>query len=553
MEIDERTKKELDNLFYAFSITASGRYVFLTDMRTNFSRWSKEAVDFFGLEDEYMYDAGSIWLEHVHPDDREAYAKSVADIFNGKSDEHQLQYRARARDGQYIVCTCKGVVVRDADDNGMYFGGAIQNHGAVSYIDTNTGLRSLYGFFDDLKGLLWNKRPAAIMLVGMTGFANINNIFGYNFGNSVLRHLANWLHERCDQVYRMDGTKFALIADNAAELQQIYAELQKKCAEGLFVESERLNPAMNAGIVTINGEETSVETVYSCLTFVYSESKKKRHGEAVVFNNALSDENRQYMKKLNYIRSCVAEGCKGFYLCYQPIVDAKSEQLKGVEALIRWKDDEYGVVPPLQFIPVLEQDALFPQLGKWILRTAMEEGKAFLPDYPDFIMHVNLAYSQLEQSTFVHDVLQLLEETGFPARNLCLEITERCRILDINMLKNRFTALRNHGIRLALDDFGTGFSSIGLLREIPIDTIKVDREYVKNVTTSQMDQSTIRSISRLADAFFAELCAEGIEDAEMRDYLRLYHVTSLQGYFYGKPVPLQEFLQQHMKPKKAES
>lgn len=547
MEITEKAKRLLDNLFHAFSITAGGKYVFLTDLKYDCSKWSKQAVEYFGLPAEYMSNVAEVWLSHVHPDDRDEYAKSITAIYRGEQEEHKLQYRARAKDGSYIVCTCQGILIRDENNEARYFGGAIQNHGAVNYVDANTGLRSLYGFLDDLKALVWNNTPAVLMMIGVSGFADINNLYGYSFGNSVLRYLGNWLSNEFECVYRMDGTKFAVICEGGdpAHLKQTFSALKRKSAEGFIVNGERLNPVLNGGIVSVYGDESSSETVYSCLTYAYLESKKKRHGEAVVFSDAFPDDTRKYLKMLNYIRSCVTENCKGFYLCYQPIVDAQSEQMKGAEALIRWKDEKYGVVPPVQFIPVLEQDALFPILGKWILRTALKEGKAFLTDYPDFILNVNLAYSQLEQTTFVSDVLDILHETGFPARNLCLEITERCRILDINMLKNRFTALRENGIRLALDDFGTGFSSIGLLREVPIDTIKVDREYVKNVTTSQMDQSTIRSISRLADAFFAELCAEGIEDSEMRDYLRRYHVTSLQGFYYGKPVPITQFLDEH--------
>ena len=547
MGISPDRKKELDNLFNALQITSSGRYVYLSDLRENYCRWSKQAVDFFGLPGEYFENLGEIWIEHVHPADREKYLKNIDDLAKGIIDRHEVQYRARAADGSYVVCTCQGTIIRDANDMPMYFGGAIQNHGAINYVDVLTGLRSLYGFFEDLNGLLWQKQKAAVMLTGLSGFSDINTLYGYAFGNSVLRAVGQWLCDECEKVYRLDGTKFAVIMEDTEPetLTRVYTMLQQKCAEGFVVDNVRVNPSVNGGILMLDGSDTTTETVYSCLTYVYSESKKKRHGQAVVFNNMLTDENRRFMKKLNYIRGCITEDCKGFYLCYQPIVDSKTEKLKGVEALLRWKNEEYGVVPPNQFIPVLEQDALFPVLGKWILKTAMSEGCRILEAHPDFIMHVNLAYSQLEQNTFVTDVLRALDETGFPAKNLCLEITERCRILDISMLKNRAVALRSQGIKLALDDFGTGFSSMGLLRELPVDTIKVDREYVKDVTTSVTDQSTIRSITRIADAFLVEICAEGIENFEMVDFLRKCHVTSLQGYLYGKPIPIDDFLREH--------
>ena len=228
-------------------------------------------------------------------------------------------------------------------------------------------------------------------------------------------------------------------------------------------------------------------------------------------------------------------------------MDASTEKLKGMEALIRWKNDIYGTIPPIQFIPVLEQDPLFPELGKWILQQAMEDGKLMLKKYPNFIMNVNLSYAQLEQSDFVETVLQLLEQTGFPSGNLCLEITERCRLLDMSLLKKMFKTFRDHGIRVALDDFGTGFSSLGILRELPVDTVKIDREYVKNVEKSTSDQNTVKFISNLADAFSAEVCVEGVETAQMRDFLKTYGVTSLQGYFYSKPIPFDQFVEKYIR------
>lgn len=545
-------KKRLDNLFEAFSIIAEGKYVYLCDMNEDVSRWSKSAVDYFNLPGEYMKNAGDIWAEHIHPDDRETYAESIAAIFAGDHSGHDMQYRARAKDGSYAVCTCRGVVIHDVQGNAAYFAGAIQNHGLLSYIDTVTGLRSLYGFFDDLKSLFWNQEKSVVVLLGLTGFSNINDIYGYTFGNSVLRSIANTLQSEFANngaVYRMDGTKFAVISRilNAEEMCSVYKRIQSAMAHKFSVENERVSLSLNAGMVTIDNFDISTKTVYSCLKYAYYESKDKRLGDAVVFADALTDENRLYIEKLNVIRNSVAENCKGFYLCYQPIMDARTDQLKGMEALIRWKSSDYGTVPPIQFIPVLEQDTLFPELGRWILRTALEDGKLLVQKYPHFVMNVNLSYAQLEISSFVNEVIELLEETGFPPQNLCLEITERCRMLDIGLLKNMFRIFRELGIKVALDDFGTGFSSLGILRELQVDTIKIDREYVKNVENDKSDQSTVMFISSLAESFNAEICIEGVETAEMRDFLRQYgNVSSFQGYYYSKPLPMDEFIQKYM-------
>ena len=327
------------------------------------------------------------------------------------------------------------------------------------------------------------------------------------------------------------------------QVSKIYKEIQEEVSHGFSVDNEIISLSLNGGLVIVDNFDISDKTVYSCLKYAYSESKNRKIGDLVVFHDMLSHANRKAVEKINVIRNNVSENCSGFYLCYQPIMHADTENLKGMEALIRWKNDVYGTVPPNQFIPVLEQDSIFPKLGRWILRKAMEDGKKFLEKYPDVIMNVNLSYAQMEKEGFIEEVLELLRETGFPAHNLCLEITERCRLLDMELLKNMINIFRDNGIKIALDDFGTGYASLGILRELPVDTVKIDREYVKDVEKSRADQSTVRFISDLADAFSAEVCVEGVETAEMKDFLKQYKVSSLQGYYYSKPVPSDEFLE----------
>ena len=441
--------------------------------------------------------------------------------------------------------------MKDPDGNPDFFGGTIKNHGVLSYVDTVTGLRNLYGFLDDINALLWKKEETLLVMIGLSNFSNINDLYGFSFGNDVLAKLGDRLRKRFASfgiVYRMDGTKFVLVsrAISKDEIKTIYSELKETEVHDFFVDGQRVSLSLNGGAVYLNNFDITSDTLYSCLKFAYYESKDKHIGDFVMFEDALSDANRQLVEKINVIRNSIAEDCKGFFLCYQPIINAETDELKGMEALIRWKNDKYGTVPPVQFIPVLEQDTIFPELGRWILKQAMTDGKMFVEKYPDFIMNVNLSYAQLEKRDFVSELFALLDETGFPAENLCLEITERCRLLDMDILKSMFEICRERGIKMALDDFGTGFASLGVLRELPVDIIKIDREYVKNVEKSVSDQNTVRFIAELAQAFSAEVCVEGVETAEMRDYLRKYHIGSLQGYYYSKPIPMDEFAGKYM-------
>lgn len=549
--MEEIYKVKLDSLFGAFAIMANGAYTYLTDIKHNYSRWSKEAVDYFGLPSEYMENAGDVWMENVHPDDRAAYAASIKELFGGKVSEHNLQYRARTKDGKYIVCTCRGVVIRDENGEPGYFGGTIKNNDTLSYIDDISNFRSLYGFLEDLQSAQWKGESIQIMLLGINEFSRLNDIYGYTFGNRVLQEFAKMIDTEAHGMgewYRMDGTKFAIVCkkSSADDLKNLYKRIQYNSIHDFEVDGNRIVLSFVAGAINLDSLEVSAETVYSCLRFAYYESKNNHLGELFVLKNNVGDDKRFAIERINVIRNSIVNNCEGFFLCYQPIVDATTEKIIGAEALIRWKNDEYGVVPPVQFVDVLEQDNLFPELGKWILRTALVDAKKFLARYPGFIVNVNLSYTQLEKSDFVEDVLSILDEVNFPPQNLCLEITERCRLLDMGLLKDIFTRLRKHGIKVAIDDFGTGFSSIGVLRELPVTTVKIDRSFVMNIEKNNSDQNTVRFISELADSFSSSVTAEGIETPEMREFLLRFKIKSLQGFYYSKPLPMDEFMDKYV-------
>ena len=227
---------------------------------------------------------------------------------------------------------------------------------------------------------------------------------------------------------------------------------------------------------------------------------------------------------------------------YQPVVDAVTEQLIGAEALLRWKNDKYGMVPPDQFVPLLESDPLFPELGEWIIRESLTAAKKIIEKIPDFVININLSYTQLERADFVDVVFGILDEMKYPAERLCFEITERCRLLDIDLLKNVVARLKSKGILIALDDFGTGFSSVGIVRELPFDIIKIDRGFVQRIEVDAVDKELVKYIAGLASIFGAKVCVEGIETEGMRDILQGFHVESFQGYYYAKPLLIDDIL-----------
>ncbi len=545
--ISDERRVMLDSLFKSFEMVSEGTYVYLCDMKHDFSRWSKSAVDTYGLPSEYMYGAGDIWENQIHPDDRAAYHKGIDEIFSGNASGHDMQYRAKRITGEYDVCTCRGIVIRDPAGEPDYFVGTIRNHGIQGHIDTLTGLRNQYGFFEDLDMCIKRNAEINVILIGISKFSEINEMYGYHFGNRVLQIYARKIYEatgNTGHTYRIDGTKFAVISNtlSIAELQENYNRFRAYLHEDFKVDGKNILLDLHGGALRVDHFDVDSQTVYACLNYADEESKLRQQGDLVEFRNDLNDESHQRLEKLHAIRASIMHGYEGFYLLYQPVVDAETERLIGAEALLRWKNDRFGTVPPDQFIPILESDPLFPELGEWILRESILAAKQVLKQNPGFVINVNLSYTQLEKPDFVDMVLRILNDLGYPPEHLCFEVTERCRLLNLDLLKNVVVNLKSRGILVALDDFGTGFSSIGILKEIPINIIKIDRSFVQMIEENEIDRKVVRNIADLASIFGSKVCVEGIETEGMRDILKRYHVESFQGYYYAKPLLLEQFL-----------
>ena len=439
--ISEERRLLLDGLFKSFEVVSDGTYVYLCDMKYDFSRWSKNAVDTFGLPSEYMYGAGDIWESRIHPEDRAAYHKGIDDIFSGNAAGHDMQYRAMRVTGEYEVCTCRGVVIQDLNGEPDYFAGTIRNHGVQGHIDALTGLRNQYGFFEDLDGGIMRNTEFSVILFGISRFSEINEMYGYHFGNRVLQLYARKVFEsvgNTGHTYRIDGTKFAVISNtlSISELKERYNRFRAFLHEGFQVDDRKILLDLHCGALRVDRFDVDSQTVYACLNFANEESKFRQQGNLVEFQNDLNEENHKRLEKLHAIRASIMRGYEGFFLLYQPVVDAKTERLIGAEALLRWKNDQYGLVPPDLFIPLLESDPLFPELGEWIIRESILAAKRVLGKNPGFVVNVNLSYTQIEKPDFVDMVLRILNELEYPPEHLCFEVTERCRLIDWTALMN---------------------------------------------------------------------------------------------------------------------
>lgn len=261
------------------------------------------------------------------------------------------------------------------------------------------------------------------------------------------------------------------------------------------------------------------------------------------FNDLVQINGDVNLDLMKVIHQSVLNGCDGFYLEYQPIVAAENGRIQGAEALVRWKKEPYGTVPPGMFIDWLEGNPCMYELGAFVLKQALTDAVEFRKENPEFFINVNVSAKQLEQRAFRKIVTDLLQETGFPADHLCLELTERCRNLPIEIMQEEITYLKQYGIRFAMDDYGTGCASSSIVLHTPMDEIKIDMSFVRGIIEDEKKQALVRSMIQFANDADLNSCIEGVEDEDMQDYLRGFGSTWFQGYYYSKPVCAKKILE----------
>jgi EAL domain-containing protein (putative c-di-GMP-specific phosphodiesterase class I) len=232
--------------------------------------------------------------------------------------------------------------------------------------------------------------------------------------------------------------------------------------------------------------------------------------------------------------------CKGFSLHYQPVLDAETEQLTSIEALLCWHSDRFGDVPPSAYVPVLERDYLFEELGYWIFRRAMQDAMKLLPRKPSLLLNVNISPAQIVDDFLFEEIEKISKSVGFPLSNLCFELTQSCRLIEPEILRRIVRALKRKGILCLIDDFGSGVASIDFLRDLSPNFVKLERDYIMHINDKPGNLQIVRHLSELATELGTKVCLKGVENAEVRETIKQFPIVNVQGNFYAEAATLDE-------------
>ena len=387
----------------------------------------------------------------------------------------------------------------------------------------------------------------ALVMLDLDHFKEVNDTLGHYQGDELLRQVSLRLQHcvrQTDTVARFGGDEFVLVlgglGDDLAQATARAGDLGEKVREALAMRYHfnglQLDETASVGVVMFLSSAMPVEELLKQADMALYRAKAAGRNRVAFFDPALQDEGNNRAVLLRDLRE--AQSRQALAVHYQPVVTAGGGVL-GVEALLRWTHHSKGPISPAQFIPLAEQTGLILPIGKWVLHTACEQLAAWAthPTRKTWSVAVNVSARQFKDAGFVQDVTQTLADTGANAHLLRLELTESMLHSDIPETIDKMTTLRALGVRFSLDDFGTGYSSLSYLKRLPLDQLKIDQSFVRDVLTDPNDAAIATTILSLADSLGLNVVAEGVETAEQLLFLLGQGCASFQGYLFGRPVP----------------
>ena len=549
--MDENEKKfwsDMDGIFpelvKQMASLAKKSYYSITNLKSGITWWSESTLEYFGLEQNYTAIGKEKTKRELHPDDVETFKYCFGRRVEGNDLDNSWEYRVKDGD-KYNRFNAMSRMISDNEGKPLLLITRFVNYGLSDEVDTVTGLRTEAVLTRQLNEYISEGRRGALLKVNLDQFSHISVMYGAAFGDKVLNCVAqlliNILHDNSN-IYKLSGVKFVLALGDIPrkKLREIYEKIEDAMENNVEVEGKKIPLRISAGAVYIEPYMTDSNAVRSRLTYAVNHSRYEHHGELVIFNDEMGGKDNQHQFELiALIHQCATSDFDGFKLFYQPIADTKNGTIRGMEALIRWEKEPYGIISPGIFMEWLEEDPCIFDLGNWILRTALNDIKKVRDELPGCFVNVNVSAAQLERREFRQSVMNILSETGARPEELCLELTERCRDLDVEFLKGEVDFFHSKGIKIALDDFGTGNSSLSLALELPFDELKVDMSFIRDIKDKPQNQAMVQSIIDYAKRTKTETCIEGIENREVDDYIKKFGATWHQGYYYSKPVPIE--------------
>ena len=534
------SKPTLDTmLFDALAKASSTVFFWATDIGAKRSRWSKATVDYFNLPSEYTDDVVGDWTKVVHPDDLQIWLSDAKEVVEGKKARYSCQYRAKNRYGEYVWVENNGYVLNNENGDHVLSAGMITRLDVQNRYDPQTNMLTTYAFYSEN----FFDGAGTVLMLNVDDFRNVISTYGYSAAKELVGQLGALVKEACNppmKLYRFGTDEFMIILPGGT----------KDSTRSLFnriADAVRMSRVMNGTIIRVSISGAAVMYPEDCVKkddmvekLDYSMGYVKKHhpGKMTFYSEQLArEQERKNLLKEDLIQS-VQNEFKGFSLFFQPLVEPDTERINGAETLLRWKGEVIQDSYPAEFIDILEETGYIRQVGLWVMEQTFLQKKAWEEKYGNLQLSFNVSYQQFMDQDFAAKVIKKANEIGVDKESVIIELTESCQVKDPESLANVFEELEKEGFKLALDDFGTAYSTMEMLRKLPVDYIKIDHSFVRELADEghEDDYIIVDELVRLSNRLHHGAIIEGVENQSVVERLKDVNASLLQGYHYSKPV-----------------
>ena len=556
---------------YRFIVNNSPDIIYMLDDEGRFAFVNDRVTGLLGYKPEEIL--GKHYSELVHKEDLEKARYAFDERRTGVRASHDIELRLLCKDTSlpYRYFESRSITIElnamgmyqkkhSGDDKGFFgtYGVArdiserkraeeIINFQLYHDLLTNLPNRAL--FRDRLNLAISQARrqdsQLAVMFLDMDRFKVINDSLGHLAGDQLLQAVAGRLTtclRDSDTLARVGGDEFNLLIPDIAgreDAVMIATKIFDQLKQPVQLEGHEVFVSFSIGIALFPQDGASMEVLIKNADMAMYHTKSHGKNGYEFFSDNMKGLFQQQLSMENSIRRAL-DGNQ-FELFYQPQMEVSSGRICGMEALLRWHHPERGLLLPDDFIPLSEESQLIIRIGNWVLEAACRELRKWIKaGLDDIILAVNISAAQLEQQGFVDGILEKLKRYGVPGNRLELEITENVLMHDMDKAVSKLRKLAAHGVRVAVDDFGVGYSSLGYLKSLPLNTLKIDRSFISEIRSSQDRNSIVTAIIAMARELNLEIVAEGVENQGQMDYLRALNCCKAQGYLLGYPVSAKE-------------
>ncbi|HEY9050894.1 MAG TPA: EAL domain-containing protein, partial [Gammaproteobacteria bacterium] len=430
----------------------------------------------------------------------------------------------------------------------------------LAYHDSLTGLPNNRLFKDRLnQGIAYAKRnntQLAVLFLDLDRFKLINDTMGHGVGDQLLQATADRLIEGIrktdsigfsasalgSSVARLGGDEFTILLEDIEDTKtvtRVAERLIQIVARSIQLGDQEVYTSTSIGIAIYPEDGINSELLLKNADAAMYHAKAQGRNNFQYYNASMNEASVQQLILENNLRKALENN--ELCLHYQPQVSVATGQLVGMEALIRWKHSEKGFISPSVFIPVAEETGLIMEIGEWVIKQACQQGAEWAQKgYKQVPISVNLSAKQLREEKLTEMIAQVLVDTGMSAKYLGIELTESAIIIEPEMALSRLQSIKSLGIKLSLDDFGTGYSSLSYLKRFPIDTLKIDQAFIRDIKVDHEDAALVKAIIAMAHGLGMDVVAEGVEQQEQLEFLGANACDTIQGYLFSRALPAEE-------------